>query len=696
MVAGDRQFGKPRAHLPSRASLLLLLALLMVSAASWFALRGPSSSTPRNVVLISIDTCRADRLSCYGFDAPTTPNIDALAVEGIRFANAISTAPITLPAHSSMMTGRTPPAHGARDNDMQLGEDAVTLAEVLSAQGLKTGAVVAATVLRRAAGLAQGFDSYDDQFSGTMPEQFVTQRHCDEVVDRALRWLSDHRDDPFFLFVHFFDPHGDYAPPQPFATTFAGDPYAGEVAYADACVGRVIQALKALELYDSTAIVVTSDHGEGLGDHGEGTHSYFVYESTLHVPWVMRVPGLEQPQTIDAPVSVIDQMPTILGLLDLSAPPETEGRDLSPVLRGEATADDASHALYGECVHPTVFGCSPLFSVRQGNWKYIHSADPELYDLSADPGEDDNRIAQEHDRAQRMRALLEQLVANAEATPSASQKAHLSPQEVRMLEALGYSVGGGNDFDFDPNEQRESPRSFLADFAEHTKIHGEIGYLTRGEGKHGAGRTHRAKGLLPRARALADRRSRVDQFQYDAAEIALAAGENSLAERYYRRTLALAPERADAALSLSELLALRGNYDVAYEQLAAAARAGADPIRQHVRFATGLAHRGDVDAALRRLRGALSEHPESQPLRAALAVILMRSERYDEALAECNEALREHPRAAATHLLKVDILIAADRSTEAASALATALEVHPGHQVLLARKQQLASINRLH
>ncbi len=272
---------------------LLVLALVVVIGLGWFLLK--SSFFPkeiRNVVLISIDTCRADYLSCYGYSRKTTPNIDAVAAEAVLFNHAVAPVPLTLPSHGSMLTGTIPPYHGVHHNiDYRLDESNVTLAEILKQNGFTTGAVISSFVLNAQFGFAQGFDTYNDHFVQPMSSFYGNERRADEASRVAEQWLAEHQDEPFFLFLHYYDPHDAYRPPEPFAATFKDNLYAGEIAYVDHCINQVIEKLKKLGLYDSTLIIITSDHGEGLDEHFEKTHGYFNYHSTMRVPLIIKVPG---------------------------------------------------------------------------------------------------------------------------------------------------------------------------------------------------------------------------------------------------------------------------------------------------------------------------------------------------------------------------------------------------------------------
>lgn len=429
----------PRTRTVLRLGLLGLGAWLLPAC-------GPPKPAIRSVILISIDTLRADHLSSYGFPRPTTPNIDAVAREGVLFRNAYSPVPVTLPAHSSMFSGTFPPAHGVRDNlHQRLPDSTFTLAELLKSRGLATAAVVSSFVLDRRFNINQGFDSYDDRFQAVHMVGDFSERKGDETTRVATQWLATHGREPFFLFVHYYDPHDPYEPPEPFASTWADDPYSGEVAFADHGVGGVLEKLREMGLYDSTLIVITGDHGEMLGEHGEANHGFFIYESALKVPLIFRVPGGKaMGRQVDQPVGLIDIMPTIAGLVGAPAQKQAQGLDLSPWLFGDG-AGPAGRALYAETIAPTTYyGASSLLGVIVDRWKYIETSRPELYDLRNDPGETANLLQKESARADAMGKELKRIVALGLRPPEPGSGADLDTSARERLEALGYLSRGGH------------------------------------------------------------------------------------------------------------------------------------------------------------------------------------------------------------------------------------------------------------
>ncbi len=309
-----------RGHRNYKLALVgVVLLMVLAGGVAWLMRRdrGPAARI-RQVVLISIDTCRSDHLGCYTVDRQTTPHIDEVAQHATLFQNVISPVPLTLPAHSSMLTGTNPTYHDVHDNFyQQLAPANLTLAEVLHGNGFVTGAIVSASVLDSRFGLDQGFDEYLDRMSVQEADDSSAERPGGQTTALAVQWLEQHQSDPFFLFLHYFDPHHPYQPPEPFASRFAAEPYAGEIAYTDNCIGQVIEKLKELGLYDSTLLIIAGDHGEMLGEHGEGFHGFFIYQSALRVPLVMRLPGQKAGRRVSDLVGLVDIVPTVCSLLDV-------------------------------------------------------------------------------------------------------------------------------------------------------------------------------------------------------------------------------------------------------------------------------------------------------------------------------------------------------------------------------------------
>ncbi len=389
-------------------------------------------------MLISIDTLRADHVGCYGGARAHTPALDALAASGIRFETAISPAPLTLPAHASLMTGLDPPEHGVRHNSVfRLGDQVPTLAEAFRAGGFATGAFVGAFVLDRQFGLARGFDHYDDQMAPRGPESGAVgyaERPAAEVVDAALKWLEN-APPRFFLWIHFYDPHARYLAPPGFAASFASSPYDGEIAYADSQVSRLLKAIGARHPDSKTLVAVTSDHGESLGEHGEATHSHTIYDATQRIPMILSGPGVPVGATLGGVVSLKDLGPTLLDLAGVAPLAGATGRSLGPVMNGE---DATFPAAYSETLATQLdMNWSPLLALRTETYRYIRAPRPELFQLATDPGERDNLAAAEPEAVRKLDAELSRRL---ERGGAAAPSLRVTSEERERLEGLGYIV----------------------------------------------------------------------------------------------------------------------------------------------------------------------------------------------------------------------------------------------------------------
>jgi choline-sulfatase len=422
----------------------LLVGLAAVALAGACARPPEPPRTARHLVIVTIDTLRADRLGCYGSTTVATPHLDRVAREGAMAPDASAHVPLTRPSHVSLFTGLLPAAHGIRDNvSPALDATVPTLADTLHAAGFRTGGFVSSIVLSRQSGLHRGFDTYSDGFdAGEDDARFLNtiQKRGDGPTAEAIAWLE--REAPsrarLFAWLHLYDPHDPYEPPEPFASRYAGRPYDGEVAYADELLGRLDDALGRLGLRDDTLLVVTSDHGEGLGEHGEEVHGYFVYETTLRVPLLLRGPGVTAGTRVPGTAHTIDVLPTAQSLLGLPPPARTDGRDLAPLLGGGPAPAEAP--TYAESLTPLLhYGWSDLRALRDGRFKYILAPRPELYDLREDPHELRNLADADGARAQAMRAaLLRRMQGEARAAATVS----VPPDVLEKLGALGY-VGAG-------------------------------------------------------------------------------------------------------------------------------------------------------------------------------------------------------------------------------------------------------------
>src|SRR2546427_3881307 len=419
--------------------LIFKSALLAGLFAIGYAAPAAPTASP-NVVFITIDTLRADHLGCYGDKQIRTPNIDALAADGTRFERAYTAVPVTLPSHTVIFTGTYPTLSGVHDFAAnKLSPTQATLASVLKDNGYTTGAVIGSAVLDSRFGLNHGFDFYYDHFDFNRLQESnldEMERPGDIVADVTLDWLSKNYQKKFFLWMHLYDPHYPYRPPAPYSEEYRDRPYDGEIAFADAQVGRLIEFLKDNGLYQNTVIVLSGDHGESLGEHGEKTHGFFIYNVTMHVPLIIHLPGNPATQTVADPVSLVDLMPTVLAATGLDIPSQVQGRSLLSALRGEKI--DRDRTLYGETFLPRLhFNWSELRGAENAKYHFIDAPRPELYDLTKDPGEVRNLFPEKKAVAEEMRAKLAGLIREDSAGKQLADKTGLDPALMARLKALG-------------------------------------------------------------------------------------------------------------------------------------------------------------------------------------------------------------------------------------------------------------------
>ncbi len=642
----------------NRSRLILVLVILgVVCGAVWLTMRLTSASRGRpNVVLISIDTCRADHLSCYGRFQRTTPHIDAVAAEGVLFENVIAQVPITLPSHSSMLTGTIPPYHRVHDNlHYQLADDNVTIAERLGEHGYRTGAVIGSFVLDSQFGTAQGFDTYNDDFSDTTLEIMGGQpeRLGESVTKAGIEWLDEHASEKFFLFLHYYDPHLPYRPPGRYASLFADNLYKGEIAYTDECIGRVVAKLKDLGLYDSTLLVITADHGEGLGDHGEALHGYFIYHSTTKVPLIVKLPGKSEPRRIREKASLVDIVPTILAQVGLPLPEDVQGLDLTSYLSGVESAKKEKRFLYSESMVATKYGCGSLLGLETDRWKYIQTTEPELYDLEADPGEERNIAAEQPQRAEHFQERLKAMLQEYLRTDSDRTKVTLDPQSLERLGALGY-IGGAVVEAFEFDTSKPDPKDFLDVF---TKIEGMHYSLNNND--------------LARARRYAEEilaeRPDLAYVHEKLGKVAFGEGNVDEAILHFSEAIRLGPARPELHNDLGVLLTRQGRRDEAIEQY-----------REALRLSE--TENPDDDNLDRLLVGSGRGRPVVSNVRKNLGLALSRQDKLEEAIEEFRLAVEADSGNAEAHFLLGNSLGKLGRFDEATKALEEALRLKPDHE----------------
>jgi arylsulfatase A-like enzyme/tetratricopeptide (TPR) repeat protein len=615
-----------------------------------------------SILLITLDTTRADRLEPYGATGVETPALAGLAARGVVFEQAMAVAPVTAPTHATILTGLYPPSHGVRDNAIHaLAEDIPTFAESLSVAGFRTAAFISSAVLERRFGLAQGFELYDDNFavSGSRTEsRMMIERPASATVDRALRWLDSlGESERYFVWVHLFDPHAPYAPPKPWSDRFPERPYDGEIAFMDAEIGRLLRHPRASGR--EVVVAAIGDHGESLGDHGEMTHGLLVYESTIRVPWIMSWPGCPTGARFDQPVSQVDFMPTALDVLALPGVDDgVDGKSLIPLIDGNQDGPD--RLLYAESlVGFFSYGWSRLHTVRDGRLKYINGPVAELYDLSDDPGEKDNLADGRTGDVQRLRAALEVMASDA---GEESFRPAGETGSIEKLRALGYVVGDANrpieTARGNPMEligiheeiQRSSTLLEAARYAEAILVLegvldldpnniAALQNLTRG--LVGVRRLEEAERVAEKARLLAPWSARAPMVQ---AEVALQRGDTERALELADESLVIDPNHQEGRIERARFLAMLGRNAEAVEELERVRQQSGNSAWIDLRYAEYVdVPEGNLDQAEKRLRSALARDPFLSDGWILLGTVLESQNRQLEAEAAFRSGLEHRP-----------------------------------------------------
>jgi tetratricopeptide (TPR) repeat protein len=601
----------------------LALAALGCSAAH----AGPS--TP--VILISVDTLRADHLSCYQAGRRPTPHIDALAKNGTLFSQVSTPFPLTLPAHVALFTSTYPFANGVSDNGVPLQSRAITLATVLKSAGYRTAAFVGSFILDRRFGLSRGFDVYDGPFdlhnkiaSGANERK----RPGTQVAEAAMHWLDGNSGAPFFLFLHLYDLHLPYdLQPDP-AQRHGETGYTAELAYVDRVLGDFLAFLEERQLLAKTLIVFASDHGEGLGEHGESTHGYFIYQSTLHVPLIVHWPAGSRRiprDRVDEPASLLDVAPTILEAIGVPRPGEMRGHSLMGAGAGEE--------VYSESVYArNHFGCATLRSLRAGSYKYIEAPKPELYDLASDPNELRNLYEQQRPKAT---ALAQRIAAVRAGSPSGrtGKPPSLTPETVSALRSLGYLSGSTRSSRAEPHVD---PKDRIGPFEQY------LGAL----GQSSAGRLAEADGSLE---SLRDKLPDVVDIRTSLGLNLQRLGQPAQAAREFKRVIELDPSNAPAHFELGFCHFLLRQRDAAIKQLKAALALEPWYTRADEALADIYIQAKDFAQARAHLNHLLSVDPNSYTAHFNLGVMAALEQNWSEAQRQVLSALRADPGSAEAH-----------------------------------------------
>ena len=642
-------------------------AALLSSGAWWWT----ASRTPRhpNLLLITIDTLRADHVGAYGATTGATPALDALAASGVRFDQVQTAVPLTGPSHATILTGQYPPAHGVRGNVVfSLGSKYPTLATLLKRQGYRTAAFVGAYPVAAAFGFGQGFDTFNEDFHETTPGEPGAERRANEVADSALGWLasavdaaSPEQGRPFFAWLHFYDPHAPYSPPAPYRDRFAGQPYDGEIAFTDAQVGRVTDWLRASGHDADTVVVLLADHGEGLGDHRELMHAVLIYQSTMRIPLMMSGPGVPRGVVVPSRAATIDVLPTMMGLLGFGADPALLGRDLRPLMAARSAPSDP---LYGE----SLFGrlnChwASLRSWVKDDWKLIVGSQPELYNLAQDPQENHDLASAEPERVARMTEELQRALRRIAPEGDRAQPNPATADQEERLRSLGYTAGSGGSGPLD------DPR--LPDPRTHVEFYDRLQAATAAQGP-----------ALARAFEDIGEITRLDPdnpFAFGTlASMAYRYGSLPMAGRAFKRTLELDPDRPGIRQNYGKLLRELGRYDASEHELRIAlVQTTDDDSRTRVNLAETLVALNKTAEAETLLSAVLAREPKNPEALGVKGQLLLAQGRVPEAIVLLEQATATSEPEPFIELALADLR--ANRIAKARDAASEALRRSPGH-----------------
>jgi arylsulfatase A-like enzyme/Flp pilus assembly protein TadD len=632
------------------------LAFLTIAAAAVIAAPGcrRTAAPADRILLITIDTLRADHLGYAGHDVET-PNLDTLARDGAVFTQAVTAVPLTLPSHSTILSGFYPTRHQTRNNGtFRLPDEVVTVAETLREKGYATGAFIGAFVLDSRFGLAQGFDRYDDDLPEGNPlgSAFYAERRAQEVVERALKWISERDGERLFVWLHVYDPHAPYDPPSPYRERYSDRLYDGEIAYTDSTLGPLLEAFAPSR---GGATLVTADHGESLGEHGESTHALFIYDGTMRVPLLLRANGISPGTRIAAQVRTVDIAPTILELAGLPSPgepdknDELDGKSLLPYVRGE---EKASRSAYGEsfnCFYN--FNWAKLRSIRNGGYKLIDAPDRELYDLDSDPREEKNLWTDEQPPSV-ARNLVRELERIKASDRGVAANVDVDPETARRLESLGYVVASAsarpNDTDDralpDPKDRREvherlqeilsrtdaPPDELISEYREILALEPENAWA-RSHLAHVLGDEKRYEEAVAEFRALIGT-SALDARAYESLGIALLALDRVEEALDVTKTAVEArPWDPDVLILRGEALERASRHKEALAAYELAISLEPEDAENYWRCGAVLQKLGEIAEAEKQLRKAVGISPELEPAKLALARLLTQTGRGDEA-----------------------------------------------------------------
>lgn len=650
---------------PHQRSRVVWAVVACLAAAGLWAAWAYWSQPRLNVILVTLDTTRADHLGCYGAAEALTPQLDRLASEGVLFERVYTTAPLTLPAHASMFTGLYPPEHGLRTNGKhRLSDDVPTLAEAFLSRGYETGAFVASFVVHSKFGLNRGFQTYDDDLTGTIPtdEALHRSRDGDVVMDRALAWLKGRSQRPFFCWIHLYDPHAPYLDHRDrFGDRFVEHPYDAEIAFVDEQIGRLLQHLRDRKLEQNTLVMVIGDHGEGLEQHQERRHGQMLYNSTLHVPWIVRRPGkVPERQKITTPVSVADVYPTLIEAAKLKGASRISGRSQWAAVGGK---EAEPRPLYSETNEPLLeSGWSSLRSLISANWKYIRTPKVELYDLAQDPAETRNLANQESEQVQSLERQLADLEAGLQSREGGTLQ--LSSVDIKKLSGLGYIGHAGKVESLAVNPD-------LPDIKDMTPA-----YNTVEDAREllDAGKYDDAEALLKKL--LADKPD-VEYAEVSLGDIYLRQQKFDEAAAIYRSVLKRNPESAICYVHLGDIGEATGRFDEALQNYQLALDRQPDSAKLHYNTGRVLVLLQRDDEAIGHFQQTIELDPGYVFAHIELGSAWMRQGRLASALVEYEVALQYDANSVFAHMNAANVLSQMRRGDEVLPHLEQAANIAP-------------------
>lgn len=618
-----------------------------------------------DIFLITIDTLRSDHVHCYGYDRIQTPALDRLAKDGVQFLQAFTPSPITNSSHASILTGLMPSSHGVSDFGVPLSAEYPTLAESLKNKGYSPAAFIGSIILDSrtfAPGLDRGFDFYDNFTESRKSKSRWNrlERRAETVASHAEAWLDRHPQQPRFVWIHLYDPHDPYEPPTPFSQTYKDRPYDGEIAYADFVLGTFFDYLSKHGWYQNSMVIAVGDHGEGLGEHSEDTHGIFLYDSTTHVPLIVKLPDHRNARTVvDAQVSTLDILPTILDSLQVPQPERIDGQSLLPYLHGDKT----SHLVLGETDYPLQFGWAPLRSVRAEGFKFIEAPRPELYSLRTDPGESQNIYAPWDSTVQKSRSILSDW--SRRSPPANQPKVTVPESTMDELKALGY---------FGRNDALSSTSvpepSMLPDPKDHIQEQNLLhtAMIAEEDGRSGEARIalENLLRLNPKSSAALGQ----------LGELELKAGEDAKAASHLNKAREMRPN--DAKLAFEAGRALEKLGDVAGAREAVEASVKLSPAQFSARLFLGQLYLQlkDAKAAEDQLQAAALLQPRDLQVQLELAKSQIALGRFSEALRNLLLLSKSEPNTSEVFVLLSSAYAGLGRAQEAESARHRADSLH--------------------